>query len=74
MTGEKKMLLAILQDAVELVIKPRVGWRPAFERREAVEWIQSTDRSWFLSFEVICTELGLEPEWIRAGVFGERQR
>ena len=68
LTKEQRLLLAVLQDAVELAVRPRVGWRPAYERRAAIDWILSPDTSWLFAFESICIELGFDAEAIRAKV------
>jgi len=76
--GEKRLMLAVLEEAVatfqrHLDSKTRHGQR-VFQ--EAEEWIQSTDTSWPFAFENICNALEINPEYLRRGLerWGETQR
>jgi len=69
--GEKELMMAVLQDAVEcfqtyiLAIKQR-------EKRlfqEAEDWILEKNSDWFFSFDNICETLQLHPDYIRQGLF-----
>lgn len=65
--GEKRLLLAMLEDAVHC-FQTYVLARKPHERRlfqEAEEWINSTDLRWFFSFENICEILGIHPGRLR---------
>jgi len=64
-SGEARLALAILQDAIQIYCKPEASLRL---RREAASWLGSSDRSWCFSFERICEALGLEPEYVRRGL------
>ena len=68
--GEKELMMAVLQDAVEcfqtyiLAIKQR-------EKRlfqEAEDWILEKNSDWFFSFDNICETLQLHPDYIRQGL------
>ena len=65
--GEKRLLLAMLEDAVHC-FQTYVLARKPHERRlfqEAEEWIDSTDTHWFFSIENICDILGIHPGRLR---------
>ena len=65
--GEKRLLLAMLEDAVHCFQTYPLAKKP-HERRlfqEAEEWIVSTDGLWFFSFENICDALGINPGRMR---------
>ena len=65
--GEKRLLLAMLEDAVHCFQTYLLARKP-HERRlfqEAQEWIESTDTHWFFSFENICDILGIHPGRMR---------
>ncbi|HUE30830.1 MAG TPA: hypothetical protein VMR79_08135 [Verrucomicrobiae bacterium] len=74
-SGEYRLALAILQDAIEIYCMEGSGRRNLQLRREAACWLGSSDRSWCFSFERICEALALEPDYIRRAlrVRGERQ-
>lgn len=65
--GEKRLLLAMLEDAVHCFQTYLLAKKP-HERRlfqEAEEWIESTDALWFFSFENICDVIGINPSRMR---------
>ena len=68
--GEKRLVAAVLADAVECYMKqidttdPR--GRQLFE--EAETWIFTEDMGWFFSFDSICEILGLDPTYLRRGI------
>ena len=68
--GEKRLLAAVLADAVECFMK---HYR-ADERRaqnlflEAEEWIFEGDDPSLFTFDGICDVLGLNPDWLREGL------
>ena len=65
--GEKRLLLAMLEDAVHCFQTYLLAKKP-HERRlfqESEEWINSTDGLWFFSFENICDVLGINPGRMR---------
>ncbi|MGE0683989.1 MAG: hypothetical protein AB7P69_24175 [Candidatus Binatia bacterium] len=69
-SGERKLLLAVLQDAVGSFFRyrkdPTTRGRRLF--REIHEWFWSTDRQWLCSFESICDNLHLDANYIRRGL------
>jgi hypothetical protein len=67
---ERRLMLAVLQDAVECYQKYALARDPRgrmlFE--DARDWIESDEREWSFSYENICEILGLNPEYIRRGL------
>ena len=68
--GERRLMLAVLQDALECFQKyafsKDIQGNQLFA--EAAEWIACEDRSWYFSFENICETLEINPEYLRQGV------
>jgi hypothetical protein len=69
--GEKRLMAAVLADAVDCYMKqafsPDARGRQTF--RDAEAWIlQEEPGPWLFSFTNICDMLGLEPEYIRRGL------
>jgi hypothetical protein len=68
--GEKRLMLAVLEDAVDCYRKyarERDGQGYAlFEEVRA--WISSRDRAWYFSYENICETLELNPDYLRRGL------
>ncbi len=67
-SGEYRLALAILQDAIQIYCMEGSGRRNLQLRREAARWLHSDDRSWCFSFERICETLELEPDCVRRGL------
>lgn len=68
--GEKRLMLAVLEEAVatyqrHVDVKSRHGQR-VFQ--EAEDWIQSRDASWPFAFENICHALEIDPGFLRRGL------
>jgi hypothetical protein len=65
--GEKRLMLAVLRDAVNCIEGYRTGGRkqswPAY--REALYWVLTQDHTWLFSFENICFALDLNPARLR---------
>lgn len=68
--GEKRLMLAVLEDALDCFQKYAVSrdghGQQLFE--EANAWIASADRGWFFSYENICETLEINPEYLRRGL------
>jgi hypothetical protein len=68
--GEKRLMLAVLQDALDCFQKyafaKDVHGRQLFTDAEG--WIACEDREWYFSFENICETLEISPEYLRRGV------
>lgn len=68
--GEKRLLLAMLEDAVHC-FQTYLTARKPHERRlfqEAEEWIDSTDAHWYFSFENISDILNIHPGRLRTAL------
>ena len=74
-SGEHRLMVAILEDAVSIHVKSLSGGCVTRrDVREAREWLASRDRSLPFGFESICDVLGLDPSYIRRGVRAARAR
>lgn len=65
--GEKRLMIAILKDAVECLDKFRSS-RSSSGRSHylnALEWVQDENTEWLFSFTNICDLLGFDPEYLR---------
>lgn len=65
--GEKRLMIAILKDAVECLEKFRDA-RNANSRiqyQNAIEWVEDTGTEWLFSFTNICDLLGFDPHYMR---------
>lgn len=68
--GEKLLMFAVLEDAVDTFMKYVDATRRRGQRlfREAEEWINQHDPHWPFSFENICQFLDIDAEYMRAGL------
>ena len=66
MTGEAKLLMALLESAQSAYRRGR--------RDEVEDWVSSDDRSWPSSFANVCDALGLEPKAAREHILTLRPR
>jgi len=69
---ERRLMLAVLQDAIDTWRKfaRTEGTRAERLAGEAWAWISSDDMSWPFSFARICEALGLDGDRLRAGLRG----
>ena len=67
---EKRLMLAILEDAVACFQKYVSAQRPKEKAlfKEVEEWFMEKDSDCFFSFENICESLGLDPDYLRKGL------
>lgn len=65
--GEKRLMIAVLKDAVECLDKYRGSRSPLGQDQylSAIEWVEDTDTEWLFSFTNICDLLGFDPEYMR---------
>jgi hypothetical protein len=74
--GERRLMAAILEDAVDCFQK--YLWakdnRSRNLRMEAESWFLSDDDSWPFSFINVCHALDLEPGFIRRGLISWKER
>jgi hypothetical protein len=68
--GEKRLMLAVLEDAISCFQKYSGADQGRRERlfKEAEEWLLDQDSTWAFSFETICQTLDLNPEYLRTGL------
>jgi len=68
--GEKRLVLSVLEDAVECFMKcidsPTNKGQRLF--RDAEEWINLEDKKWVFSFDNVCEMLDVNPEYLRRGL------
>ena len=67
---EKRLMLAILDDAVACFQKHITAQRPKEKVlfQDAEDWFLEKDSDWCFSFENICESLGLDPDYLRKGL------
>ena len=65
--GEKRLMIAILKDAVECLDKYRSSRNSTgrSQYQNALEWVQDKGTEWLFSFTNICDLLGFDPEYLR---------
>jgi len=65
--GEKRLMIAVLKDAVGCLEKYRGSRNSAgqWQYLSAIEWVEDTDTDWLFSFTNICDSLGFDPEYMR---------
>lgn len=69
-TSERRLLLAVLEDAVSSFLRHRHSCTKRAQRlfHEDKLWFASRDHSWVFSFESICDQLNLDANYIRRGL------
>jgi hypothetical protein len=74
--GEKRLILSVLEDAVECFMKcidsPTSKGQRLF--RDADEWISLEDKHWVFSFDNVCDMLDINPEYMRRGLRQWKER
>ena len=65
--GERRLMLAVLEDGVTCFQKYADATRPRGRRlfQEAEEWFSEDNSTWPFSFESICDVFGISPEYFR---------
>jgi hypothetical protein len=68
--GEKRLILSVLEDAVECFMKCIDSSTNKGQRlfRDADEWINLEDKRWVFSFDNVCDMLDINAEYMRAGL------
>jgi transposase-like protein len=74
--GEKRLILSVLEDAVECYMKCIDATSNKGQRlfREADEWINLEDKHWVFSFDNVCDMLDINPEYMRRGLKRWKER
>jgi hypothetical protein len=67
---ETRLMLAVLEDAIACFQKYALtrDERGLELFREAEEWVLQQDSEWLFSFDNTCESLGINPEYLRAGL------
>jgi hypothetical protein len=68
--GERRLMLAVLEDAVSCFQKHAGATRPRGRRlfQEAEDWFFAEETNWPFSFESICIVLGINAGYFRRGL------
>jgi hypothetical protein len=69
-TGEQRLLLALLSDAMQAYASELARQKRPHRIRELKRWFESTDRAYVFSFESVCDALGLDVGYVRRRVLG----
>jgi hypothetical protein len=67
---EKKLMLAVLEDAIacfQKYVLARDG-KGKILFQEAEDWIQDSNSDWLFSFANVCETLGFNPDYLRQGL------
>ena len=74
--GEKRLILSVLEDAVECFMKCIDSTTNKGQRlfRDADDWINLEDKHWVFSFDNVCEMLDIEPEYLRRGLQRWKER
>ncbi len=74
--GEKRLMIAIMKDAVECLEKYRGARTPAgkISYQSAIEWVEDNDTEWLYSFTNICDLLGFDPQYLREQLLKRENR
>jgi hypothetical protein len=67
---EKKLMLAVLEDAIacyQKYVLARDG-KAKILFQETEDWIRDENADWFFSFSNVCETLGFEPAYLRQGL------
>ena len=75
--GERKLLFAVLEDAIRCYLKNRDRGQTAHndpEFLEAAEWLSSDEESSPFTFIMVCEALGINPDRLRTGIHSHTGR
>lgn len=69
-TGERKLALAVLEDACRVLFTCAAATTPRARALwwETYEWVLDDRADDPFDFEVVCATIGLSPEWLRRGL------
>ena len=73
---EKKLMLAVLEDAIACFQKyvfAREG-KGKILFQEAEDWVKDTNSDWLFSFANVCETLGFNPDYLRQGSYRMESR
>ena len=69
-TGEQRLMLAVLCDAMHAYATEQSRHKRPGRLQELRQWFESTDRSYVFTFESVCDALGLDAAYVRRRVLG----
>lgn len=77
--GERKLMLAVLEDAIDCLQLRGKRTKPIKRQlfQESLDWVKRKDDNDLFSFENICQTLGIDASKLRSGLLrrtGERQQ
>ena len=74
--GEKKLMLAVLKDAVECLEKYRRARNSSGRElyHNALEWVEDRNTDWLFSFTNVCDLLGFDPDYLRESLLKREHR
>src|ERR1700756_3268626 len=74
--GERRLMIAVLEDAVDVYRKQAGARDPRGEQlfQEAEAWIDDPDRTWLFSFQNICDVLDIDADYLRGGLHAWKER
>jgi hypothetical protein len=73
---EKRLMLALLEDAINCYQDTMLSRRPKKRRlfEETEKWILEVGGDWIFSFDSVCETLGLNPDYVRQGLLRWKER
>src|SRR6058998_2077836 len=74
--GERRLMIAVLEDAVDVYRKQAGAKDPRGQQlfQEAEIWVEDADRTWLFSFQNICDVLDIDADYLRRGLRLWKQR
>ncbi|HXJ35207.1 MAG TPA: hypothetical protein VMS22_14340 [Candidatus Eisenbacteria bacterium] len=66
--GERRLMLAVLEDALRSILRIGRGPWAAAHVREEIDWLVASGRADPFAFESICDALDIDPGWLRRRV------
>jgi hypothetical protein len=73
-TPERRLMLAVLEDSLRVLLDPRPqGRRGRALRSETERWMAADDWAWPYSLLNVCQALAIDPAWLRERVSTRRE-
>ena len=66
--GERRLMHAVLEDALRTLLGARYGRTSATRARQELAWFTSADARDPFTFERVCEVLGIDSAWLRGRV------